>query len=363
LERFAFIIHPLDAKRDIARKYPFVKHLPEKWVEWGLTKKSPMVVSHVTGLISKTGAEAEGWLVGCPLTPKQMLELPIEFVWKRIIGAAHIAQDLGAKIVGLGAFTSVVGDGGITVSKSVDIAVTTGNSYTIATAIQGALKAAKLMEIQTENASVAIVGAAGSIGKTCADIMSRQTAHITLVGRTQGPLDAFASELRGSGRAAVAVSTDVEQGIRDADIVITVSSAVDAIIEPSYIKSGAVVCDVARPRDVSVRVQQERDDVLVIEGGIVAVPGDPDFHFNFGFPPKTAYACMSETMMLALDARYESFTLGKEVSTRQVEEIATIADKHGFELAGFRSFERAVTDEHIARVMENAQKRRERVGA
>jgi predicted amino acid dehydrogenase len=161
----------------------------------------------------------------------------------------------------------------------------------------------------------------------------------------------------------VAVSTDVEQGIRDADIVITVSSAVDAIIEPSYIKSGAVVCDVARPRDVSVRVQQERDDVLVIEGGIVAVPGDPDFHFNFGFPPKTAYACMSETMMLALDARYESFTLGKEVSTRQVEEIATIADKHGFELAGFRSFERAVTDEHIARVMENAQKRRERVGA
>jgi predicted amino acid dehydrogenase len=150
------------------------------------------------------------------------------------------------------------------------------------------------------------------------------------------------------------MTNNVEAGIRDADIVVAVSSATDAIIEPGYIKRGAVVCDVARPRDVSVRVVKERNDVLVIEGGVVEVPGDVDFGFNFGFPPKTAYACMSETMMLALDGRYENFTLGRDVTVGQVEEISSIARKHGFRLAGFRSFEKAVTDEQIAEIRKNA---------
>jgi predicted amino acid dehydrogenase len=83
---------------------------------------------------------------------------------------------------------------------------------------------------------------------------------------------------------------------------------------------------------------------------MVEVPGEPDFGFDFGFPPKTAYACMSETMMLALERRYENFTLGKDVSVQQVEEMQRLAQKHGFRLAGFRSFERPVTQEQIERV-------------
>lgn len=70
------------------------------------------------------------------------------------------------------------------------------------------------------------------------------------------------------------------------------------MIEPEHIKPGAVVCDVARPRDVSWRVHQQRDDVLVIEGGMVEVPCLVDFGFDFGFPPGKAFACMAETMAL-----------------------------------------------------------------
>ena len=99
----------------------------------------------------------------------------------------------------------------------------------------------------------------------------------------------------------------------------TVTSAVDAVIEPRHLRPGAVVCDVSRPRDVSVRVAQQRDDVLVIEGGVVAVPGAVDFRFNFGFPPRTSYACMAETMILALEGRYESFSLGKELELERVQ--------------------------------------------
>lgn len=351
-------MHPLEAKRDIARKFPIARFFPESVLEWALKHKKPFEVSHITGVQSPAGPEAEGWFIGCPLTPRQLHNLPFDFVSRRIIESGRIAEELGAKIIGLGAHTSVVGDGGITVANNLNIAVTTGNSYTIATAIEGSLKSAELMGIDLTNAKLAVVGASGSIGRTCALIMARHINTINLVGRQLEPLNKVAEDIAAESNAVVKVFTEVATGIRDADIVITVTSAIDAVIHPSDIKSGAVVCDVARPRDVSVLVSKERDDVLVIDGGVVAVPGDVDFHFSFGFPPKTAYACMSETMILALEGRYESFTLGKEVSVAQVDEITALAEKHGFKLAGFRGFEKAITDEHIANVKANVLRKR-----
>ena len=143
--------------------------------------------------------------------------------------------------------------------------------------------------------------------------------------------------------------------LKQADIVITVTSALDFLIEPDDLKPGAVVCDVARPRNVSREVSLKRNDVLVIEGGVINVPGDVDFHFNFGFPPHTSYACMSETMILALDGRYENFSLGRNLDINKVNLISKLADKHHFTLAGFRNFERAISAEHIEKVRRNAE--------
>lgn len=363
LEKFAFIIHPIDVKRDVARKggaYSVAKYLPERTIEWLIKHKEPIVASHITGVKSATGVEAEGWFIACPLTPRQLLSLPPEFVVKRLTQCGNLAESLGAKIIGLGAFTSVAGDGGVTVAKNLDIAVTTGNSYTVATAVEGALDGARRMGTNIETAKVAVVGASGSIGRTCAHLMAGRVGELSLVGRDIAKLEKVAAEL---GNTQVSMSSDVSRGLKDAAIVITVTSAIDAVILPEHLAVGAVVCDVARPRDVSVRVARERDDVLVIEGGVVAVPGkDVDFGFNFGFEPKTAYACMSETMALALEGRYEDFTLGKDVSTAQVTEITAIAKKHGFSLAGYRSFERAVTDDHIKAIRQRAEERRKTVG-
>lgn len=343
LTRFAFIIHPLTPK-DAAKKYPLARIMPDSWIEWALRHKHPVLMSHVTGVKSITGVETEGWFIGCPLTPKQMMGgVPLELVYQRIIECTKMAADLGAQVIGLGAFTSVVGDGGITVAKNSPIAVTTGNSYTVATAIEGLLKACSMLEIDTQNATLAVVGATGSIGKTCASVLGREFGKVLLVGRDLERTEAVAKAVPRSE-----ATTDIER-IREADAVVTVTSSDSAVIMPDHLKPGCVVCDVARPRDVSVRVAKERPDVLVIEGGVVAVPGNVDFGMTFGFPPKTAYACMSETMMLALEGKPESFTLGKDVSVEQVEQTQAWAKKHGFKLAGFRSFERAVSEEDVQR--------------
>jgi predicted amino acid dehydrogenase len=356
MEKFAFIIHPIKA-RDVARKYPIARFVPDRLIEAYIKGRDPVVAAHVTGIRSATGEEAEGWFIGCPFTPRQFLSLPLDFVYDKLEKCGRLAEELGAKIIGLGAFTSVVGDGGVTLSKRLKIAVTTGNSYTVATAVEGSIKAAGLMGISLPAANVAVIGATGSIGATCAEILARDAREVGLIGRSPEKLAALAARLKPHARASINVYTDVAQGLRDADIIITVSSAAEAIVKPEHIKRGAVVCDVARPRDVSVAVQKERDDVLVIEGGVVRVPGDMhsrnmknDTPFSFGFPQGTAYACMSETIALALEHRYENFTLGKEVTVQQVDEISAICRRHGFQIDGFRSFERAVSDEEIARI-------------
>jgi predicted amino acid dehydrogenase len=143
--------------------------------------------------------------------------------------------------------------------------------------------------------------------------------------------------------------------LAEADLILTVTSAVDTVIEPEHLRPGAVVCDVAVPRNVSPSVSRRRDDVLIIEGGMVEVPGGVNFHFNFGYPPGKAYGCMAETMALALEGRYEDYTLGKHIEIERVKDIEQIAARHGFKLAGLRSFEREVTAEQIARVRERAE--------
>ncbi|MFN3928767.1 MAG: shikimate dehydrogenase, partial [Thermoflexus sp.] len=156
---------------------------------------------------------------------------------------------------------------------------------------------------------------------------------------------------------AEAYVADSLEALREADLILAVSSSPVAIIGPEHLKPGAVVCDVAQPRNVSPAVAAQREDVLVIDGGIVEVPGETDFGFDFGLPPRMAYACMAETITLALEGRYESYSLGRRLSIERVEEIARLAEKHGFRLAGFLSFGRPLTDKQIQRVRERARGR------
>jgi len=222
----------------------------------------------------------------------------------------------------------------------------------VSSTTQEGYEAARVMGAEMSQSTAAVVGATGAIGSACAQLLAREVGHLIMVGRREGALLAVREKCEGQ-TARLTTSTDMH-AIYQADLIIAVTSAVHAVVEPQHLKPGAVVCDVARPRDVSWRVAQERDDVLVIEGGMVEVPGEVDFHFDFGFPPGKSYACMAETMILALEGRVEDYTIGKDITIAQAQEIGTLAQKHGFKLAGFRSFEKPVTDEQIALVRERA---------
>jgi predicted amino acid dehydrogenase len=359
MDSFAFIIHPIDPKRDVGRKFPLLsKILTEKQINFFSTFFPPIYLSEIEGITSvATGKQIKGWFVACPYTPRRMLELPEHTVYRKIIQTGHMAEKLGAQILGLGAFTSVVGDAGVTIAKQLDVPVTTGDALTVSMAVQAIREAADVMDIPLYNATAAVVGATGAIGRVCSELLAGEVGRLILIARDEAKLEDLRGRLKSRARGELVTSTKMDS-LAEAHLILTVTSSLHDVIRPETLQPGSVVCDVARPRDVSAMVAAARDDILVIDGGMVDVPGPVNFHFNFGFPEGKAYACMAETMALALEGRFQDYTVGKDITVERVNEITRIAKKHGFRLSGFRSFERAVTEEQIEIVRRNAHRAR-----
>ncbi len=363
--KFAFVIHPTSLE-DVVRYEP------------GAVGKSPALIGkimewmpayaavHVTGVRAPDGRETEGWFVAAPFMPEAMLSLPRERVYRKILDAIELGAGFGAEIVGLGAFSGVVGDAGVTLAERSPIAVTTGNSLTIAAGVASLLRGAHEMEIPLGSATAVVIGATGSIGSACVELLAPHVARIVLVARNRTRLRNLEAALRERVDCELAISTDVRAAAPQGRLVLTATTSTQELIEPADLQTGAVVCELSIPHDVGRRVAAERPDVLVTEGGNFRVPGNPRFgrvrepgrDFDLGLPPRTALACMSETMVLALEERREHYTLGRGIDLARVREIDALAARAGFELAGMRAFDRAVTPERIAAIKAASLERR-----
>jgi predicted amino acid dehydrogenase len=155
-------------------------------------------------------------------------------------------------------------------------------------------------------------------------------------------------DLQRNGR--ILLTTDADQTLPQADIVVTATSSTAGLLTAANLKQGAIICDTSRPSNVSTAVQQARPDVLVIDGGIIAVPGRPDLGWHFGLEPGLSFACMAETMILSLEKHNQHGSLGLDLPVEFLDTVRQLADKHGFTLAQISSFDRPLTDADWQRV-------------
>ncbi len=363
--KFCFVVHPLSLE-DIERYEPSAKGkspaIIRKIMEW----MPPWAAVHVTGVRTPDGRETEGWFVSAALFPEQIMEFPREEVYKRILRAIEIGAELGAQVAGLGAFTGVVGDGGITVAERSPIPVTTGNSLTISAGIQSLFRGASEMGVDPAESTAVVVGATGSIGSACVQLIAPKVKHVVMVARNNTRLAKFHESIAADLPCSSSFTTDISQAVRQGQLILTATSSTQEVIQPEDLQTGAVVCELSLPHDVSRRVAQDRPDVLVTEGGNMLVPGnvrfervrEPGLDWDTNLPPRTALACMSETMVLALENRLESYTLGRGIELEKVIEIERMATRCGFTLADMRAFDAAITPEQIAATRAAAEKRR-----
>jgi fatty aldehyde-generating acyl-ACP reductase len=346
IKRFAFIGYPLSW--DLWYKFnPEFKKYSEIQAKAMMTQTPPFIASNIRGVQSINGEQIVGDFILTPLLPEQILELDPTFVIDRIVEAGKLAEAKGAKIVGLGGLTSVIGNQGELVAKRLNIAVTTGNTYTAAMTAEATFKAAELMQVDLARAKVAVIGATGSIGTVCSHLFAEKCREMRIVARNPKRLKSFGALLSDSYKAKTKAFTNIDEAVNDTDIIIAATNSPTILIDVKDLKSGCIVCDVATPRNVSYSSSKSRNDVLVIDGGLIKPPGEMKIDFDIGLPPGIAYACLSETMILTFENRFENYTMGSGISMDKVKEITALGKKHGFSLSEFQSFGHTVTKQDI----------------
>jgi predicted amino acid dehydrogenase len=353
LNRFAFVIHPLSVRMIKAHpRFRWTRVFPDPLVEWVASFLPPLFVSKVTGAVSPTtGQKVEGYLYTLGATPRRMMQQGVRSTYDRLLQIALRAQRQGARIMGLGAFTSVVGDAGKTIAHEADIAVTSGNSLTVAATLEAAKRAVVEMgATDLTRGRAMIVGATGSIGAVCARLIAQAIKDVVLISIEPERLIELKRRIqRETPGSRVVIGTCASEHLPQCDLVVTATSAFgQRVVDISQCKPGAVVCDVARPHDISPAEAAVRPDVLVIDSGEVLIPGDVEFGYDIGLPPGVAYACLAETALLAMAGRFEDFTIGRELSMGRVKEIYRLFNEHQFRIAGLHSFDESVTDAQLA---------------
>ncbi|MAR93260.1 MAG: dehydrogenase [Pseudomonadota bacterium] len=368
--RFAFVIHPLSQQYfrnakplDLVSKVspPVVMNTLERIIAYS----PPFVYSRVSGIESPTGAIAEGWLITVGGTPREIMAHSPEFTYRRLLAAADRAKKLGAQIMGLGAFTKVVGDAGVTVAKRAPLPITTGNSYSASGALWAAHDAAhKLGLVQVGPSGkmagkAMVVGATGAIGSVCARLLAKAADEVYLVSPEAGKLLALKEDIeQETPGARLHVTASTERFLGQMDMIVTATSgAGKKILDIMKVKPGCVITDVARPLDIPPEDVAKRPDVLVIESGEIRLPGEVHMK-DIGLPKNVVYACLAETIVLALEGRFENFTLGREIEWEKVREIYKLGLKHGMQLASISGVNGVYSDEDLAQVRQLALEQR-----
>jgi acetylornithine/succinyldiaminopimelate/putrescine aminotransferase/predicted amino acid dehydrogenase len=388
-----------------------------EFLKWESSVSDPGIVCHMPAVKSKSGSIVEGWLIGVPFGGKEIMSLPREEVVDTIKKAVDLGKDLGAQIVGLGALTSVVTRGGRSVTGR-NVAITSGNSFTTLMAVEALFLGAQKMKIDLKKAVGGVVGATGSIGRACALMLSEKIDQIILFGNprhiksSKNRLNSLASDIYAYARQRmqngdikgmsswinkiidllvkdnsirannylnsimendilnpelinevceyldikypIEISIDINNDLPVCNLIIATSNSPEYLIYPENIQPGAVVCDVARPADVSPEVIAQRADVLVLEGGLVQLPDDISFGPNLGYRDGVNLACLSETILLDLEGDFQDYSIGNHLSLETVQYLRGLATKHGFQLAGLKMGNKELDDKDIARIYMNS---------
>lgn len=368
---FAFIVHAL-SHRDFER-IPIIgsaiKSIPKVYhqdFDKLVSKLPPIRYGRVSNIISqKTGRTVNGIIYALLATPQVLKKQEAEITYAQIQKCCQDAANRGAKIMGLGAYTKIVGDSGVTINKNSPLPVTTGNSLSASATLWGLYEVVKKMQILSfdrdngrANGAAMVIGATGSIGRVATKLLALVFKKLVIVAPRMDRLQELAQELKIlAPQCEVFCAGNADEWASQVDALVTATSALDhKVIDVMRLKPGCVVCDCSRPLDFTKADAQSRPDIIIMESGELVLPGPYQLTCDIGLPGNTVYACLAETAVLALEERYESFTLGRDIDWVKVKEIYKLCIKHGVKLADIQGHMGILSDREIALVSDNVRR-------
>jgi len=288
---------------------------------------------------STTGKEVHLSYIGLDLTPKQIMQgiygRDTQWMMDKIEHAVELARETGCRVVGLGAYTSIL-SGNCKRIKTPGTILTSGNSLTVGMAIEAVKRAAHENGIDLRSARLAVLGATGNIGATLALMLAPEVASTTLIVRDlQSPRVKSMVEEICSAAGSLEVTDDLH-ALRGCNLIAAASNSPEPLICAEHLADGpVVVCDVAVPADASPDLGVEKPMATVIRGGLVKLPRNDDFVIaGLDLDPGYAYACMAETLLMGLEGVCEPVSFGP-IKPEGVRWALEAARKHGFALGKF----------------------------
>ncbi len=354
---FAFLVHSR-GYRDILRKYPFFKFIPKSVGLWIMENLWPITLSRVTGLKNtKDGSEVKGYVLGITMTAQQMMQNRPKAL-KKIRQALHLARGKGVALVGLGGLTSSLSGGGHELLDIKGINITTGHAYTAYNVCETLFKVVCEFDVPKEKLTIAVVGAAGSVGALCVEILARAGyRHLILIDleRKHTYIQEYLATLKVVNPSVVFKITSEISSVTGADMVITATNAPEALITPELVHDGMVIVDDAQPSDIHPDVLKI-ENVLVLEAGVVHTPGVHS-NFNYGLKNRTDnFCCMAELLILASHSWNNHYVV-RRASLAHVDEISQWGKGLDFKVAAFQNFQESITHEKFEKVKTVFQKK------
>ena len=338
--RFAFITHP-DRAEDIKHFMPPAKYIPLRLAE-GLGRVLPPLRVSELKVESPYGA-AEGFIISINITSRQVDVLPQRAVIKRLTRAGRIAERLGADIIGLGGSNLIRN----LAPEALKITFAGESSYNIATALESLEEAFSLMGNSIQNAHAVVLGAAGHVGAVCSFILSGRVKSMTLVDSDKKRINELAGKIIFHSGLSSGISDDPTKAVRSARMVIAAGAAG---ISPADLAPGSVLCDLNRPPRLGRETGQSRDDVLVLEGGVIKMPGMAGNYSEPGFQSGMTGPFLAETIIVALEKSLQKSCPVSCAGTEEVDRIRRLAQKHGFSRAGLMGPGGLINPENVEKV-------------
>ena len=338
--------------------------IPQRWTRELLSRLAPKRFLEVELCFEEGRKRALCLGIVCPMLPVDMV-LSEEIAIKQVSSAIEIAQRWGANIVGLGGFTSIIGNGGGRLASRSLIPVTSGNGYTTALILDGIKRAIEALHFDAKELVMAVIGATGDIGSACARALTPFCKSLILVARKEDRLLQFAEQLK-----EICPTVTIEKSPRaaagKADVLITVTSSLTTILNAEDLASGSIVCDASYPANIPRAARSDRRDVLIFEGGLATWPGldrqVPPRHKLWQFNPYAlgVHGCFAETLLIASENTYESCTIGRgRITPSQIALLHETGEKYGMCVAGFTHGVDGYSDEDLEKI---ATARLHRVG-
>lgn len=268
-------------------------------------------------------------------------ELGLEFVrtnLARVKRAVECARRQRAKVAALGGFSSIVAEGNVRgFGQPDECAITTGNTLTTALIVQGIERACQWRGVSLRSATMLIVGSTGDIGSACADYFANRGSRLLLCARNQAGLRRQHDAISARG-VTCHIALDLQAAVGEADVILFVASVPNPTFLLQGCKPNAVICDAGYPKNA--RLDAMPKDVRLFEGGMGLVAGGiscPSTVLRdvYAYPdPRIGHGCLLEGALLALERKYENLSTGRgNITLEKIEAIASLAKKHGIELA------------------------------